>query len=72
MFLKHSLVGIKGAMEQKSIDRHPVGANFSSAKLAYNNWQTNARPSFKTGKYRYLVLLEFPIISSSCLVCGFI
>jgi hypothetical protein len=52
-------------MEQKSIDGHPVGVNFSGAKLTYNNWQTNARASYKTGKYEYLVLLGFPIFSKS-------
>ncbi|XP_078173460.1 cyclin-dependent kinase F-4-like [Carex rostrata] len=46
--------GIKGAMGQRSIDRHPVGNNFSGAKLECNNWQTNARVSYKTGVQRKL------------------
>lgn len=60
-------------MEQKSIDRHPVGNNFSGAKLECNNWQTNARASYKTGEQEYLVLLEFAMFSTSHeFLCGFI
>lgn len=71
-YFKHFLVGTKGAMEQKSIDRHPVGTNFSGAKLACNNWQTNARASYKTGKYEYIMLLEFATFLSHEFICEFI
>ncbi|KAJ3690902.1 hypothetical protein LUZ61_020066 [Rhynchospora tenuis] len=43
-----------GAIEQKSINRHPVGNNLSGAKLPFNNWQPNAKAFYRTGVQRKL------------------